>query len=139
MRRGNPRPVASFLEDDFDLYSLKRRKRPLKNLSRTRSESKLPELIKTVLPEATATPAKVTSHKEVRRTKNAQASRTPAVVIPRKRGNVLQNAGVFMLRWIVMPAVSVIICLLLYVTIDGFIEDLQNDRIRANSITYSQS
>lgn len=138
MRRENPRPLASFLEDDFDLSSLKRRKKPLKNLSSTRSESKLPELIKAVLPEATAAPAN-----EVKRVKNTPITKISATEaeIPRtkKKSNLLQNVGVFILRWIVMPTVAIIICLLLYVTIDGFIDDLRNERIRANSIVHLQS
>jgi len=143
MRRENPRPVASFLEDEFDLSSLKRRKRPLNNLrSSPPKESKLPDLIKTVLPDA-APP--VEPVKEKKWARKAQPAEVPMVdlerpvIRTRKSGGALQTAGVFVVRWLVMPAVAVIMCLLLYATIDGFIEDWQNDRLRANSVNYSQS
>ena len=139
MRKVNPRPVGSFLEDDFDLSSIKRRKKPIEKLhSAPPKESKLPDLIKTVLPEAVPPVEAVKEKKRVKKAKIPTINNERPVLKADRRGGFFQTAGIFCIRWLIMPAIAVAMCLLLYATIDGVIEDLRDDRIRANSGTYSQ-
>ena len=155
MIKENPRPLVSFLEDDFELGSRRRRPaKPVKSVQSVQKESKLPGLIKSVLPDApSVTKSKLPEIKkpEIKKPVKTEVAdialpKTSAVrIMPTQeravdykfedfgdeKDSIAKNAAVFAVRWLVMPVVTVIISLVLYSTIDGFITDWQNERIRS--------